>query len=158
MSHAPSITIGASSASDTAASNTGSFADRAFLRCERCVKREVSIPRRDLLRLSRTNKPEEFAHGGTHRRRRWPVHVNIEHVNVYRCFYCPLQSPRTHYCGGSVLQLDGSAPIFSPRSARLFILSLIKIPGIGGNQSPGIETIRTSTSALRLSREISAIA
>src|SRR5687768_13164399 len=45
--------------------------------------------------------------------------------------------------GGSLLQLAGSAPIFSPKSVRLFILSLIKIPGTGGNQSPGIETIRT---------------
>src|SRR5262245_43210843 len=60
--------------------------------------------------------------------------------------------------GGSVLQLAGSAPIFSPRSARLFIVSLTNTPATGGDQSPGIDTTRTSMSALRLSREISAIA
>src|SRR5215510_13813827 len=60
--------------------------------------------------------------------------------------------------GGSVLQLAGSAPIFLPRSAKLFIVSLMNTPGTGGTHSPGIDTIRTSTSALRLSREISAIA
>src|SRR5262245_40757799 len=60
--------------------------------------------------------------------------------------------------GGSVLQLPGSAPIFSPRSTKLFMVSFLNVPGTGGDQSPGIDTIRTSTSALRLSRDISAIA
>src|SRR6185503_6472207 len=58
---------------------------------------------------------------------------------------------------GSLLQLAGSAPIFSRRSAKLFMVSFIDPWGTGGTQSPGIETTRTSTSALRLSREISAI-
>jgi hypothetical protein len=63
-----------------------------------------------------------------------------------------------HQRGRLVLQLDGSAPIFSPRSTRLFIVSRAKVPSTGGYQSPGIETMRTSTSALRLSLAISAIA
>src|SRR5215468_8472564 len=66
--------------------------------------------------------------------------------------------PHAQNAGGSLLQLAGSAPIFLPRSAKLFIVSLMNTPGTGGDQSPGIDTIRTSTSALRLSREISAIA
>src|SRR5499425_467039 len=69
-----------------------------------------------------------------------------------------LSVPQVQNSGGSVLQLAGSAPIFVPRSAKLFIVSLMNTPGTGGDQSPGIDTIRTSTSALRLSREISAIA
>jgi hypothetical protein len=60
--------------------------------------------------------------------------------------------------GGLVLQLTGSAPIFSPRSAKLFTVSFTKVPATGGNQSPGIDTMRTSASALRLSRATSAIA
>jgi hypothetical protein len=60
--------------------------------------------------------------------------------------------------GGLVLQLDGSAPIFSPRSTRVFMVSLMNTPDTGGDQSAGISTIRTSTWALRLSRAISAIA
>src|SRR5215831_16366449 len=60
--------------------------------------------------------------------------------------------------GGAVLQLAGSAPILVPRSAKLFIVSLMNTPGTGGVHSPGIDTIRTWTSAWRLSREISAIA
>jgi hypothetical protein len=60
--------------------------------------------------------------------------------------------------GGSLLQLDGSAPIFSPRSAILFIVSLMKTPGCGGTQSLGTATNRTSTVAPRFSREISACA
>src|SRR5262245_16358885 len=59
---------------------------------------------------------------------------------------------------GLSLQLAGSAPIFSPRSARLFIVSFLNTPGTGGDQSGGMDTTRTSTSALRLSSEISAIA
>src|SRR5262245_579589 len=59
--------------------------------------------------------------------------------------------------GVAELQLDGSAPIFSPRSARLFMVSLMNTPGTGGTHSPGIDTTRTSTSVLRLSREISAM-
>src|SRR5215216_2847923 len=47
--------------------------------------------------------------------------------------------------GGSLLQLNGSAPIFSPRSAILFIVSLMKTPGCGGTQSLGTATNRTST-------------
>ena len=50
--------------------------------------------------------------------------------------------------GGLVLQLDGSAPIFSPRSTRSFILSLMKVPATGGNQSLGIDTIYTSAFVL----------
>jgi len=42
--------------------------------------------------------------------------------------------------GGLVLQLDGSAPIFSPRSTRLFIVSFAKVPSTGAAQSSGIET------------------
>src|SRR4030095_6382121 len=60
--------------------------------------------------------------------------------------------------GGSLLQLDGSVPIFSPRSVRLFIVSLMKTPGCGATQSLGTATNRTSTSAPRFSREISACA
>jgi hypothetical protein len=63
-----------------------------------------------------------------------------------------------HGGGGSLLQLDGSAPIFSPRSAILFIVSLMKTPGCGGTQSLGTATNRTSTVAPRFSREISACA
>src|SRR5215475_5140730 len=62
------------------------------------------------------------------------------------------------YPGGWSLQLDGSAPIFSPRSTRLFMVSFTKVPGTGGDQSLGIDTRRTSTSAFRLSLAISAIA
>src|SRR5262245_57619198 len=61
-------------------------------------------------------------------------------------------------CQGLSLQLDGSAPIFSPRSAKLFMVSFLNTPGTGGDQSGGMDTTRTSTSALRLSSEISAIA
>jgi hypothetical protein len=53
---------------------------------------------------------------------------------------------------GSLLQLTGSEPI--SRSAKLFMVSFLNTPGTGGTQSPGIETTRTSTSALRLSRDI----
>jgi hypothetical protein len=37
---------------------------------------------------------------------------------------------------GSLLQLAGFAPIFSPKSARLFIVSLLKGVGTGGSESP----------------------
>ena len=50
-----------------------------------------------------------------------------------------------------MLQLDGSAPIFSPRSTRLLIVSFAKVPSTGAAQSSGIETTYTSMSALRLS-------
>jgi hypothetical protein len=58
--------------------------------------------------------------------------------------------------GGSLLQL--AAPIFSPRSVKLFMVSFTKVPATGGYQSPGIDTTRTSGSALRLSLATSAIA
>src|SRR6516162_4910890 len=60
--------------------------------------------------------------------------------------------------GGALLQLAGSAPILVPRSAKLFIVSVMNTPGTGGVHSPGMDTICTWTSAWRLSREISAIA
>src|SRR5262245_42598383 len=59
---------------------------------------------------------------------------------------------------GLSLQLAGSAPIFSPRSAKLFMVSFLNTPGTGGDQSGGMDTTRTWTSALRLRFEISAIA
>src|SRR5262249_16389371 len=48
-----------------------------------------------------------------------------------------------HNPGGAVLQLAGSAPIFVPRSAKLFIVSVMNTPRTGGVHSPGIDTIRT---------------
>src|SRR5262245_18481779 len=97
----------------------------------------------------------------------WPSSAPLQRRCAHR--WLPIggslrAAPRPHYrpgrqnSGGSVLQLAGSAPIFSPRSARLFIVSLTNTPATGGDQSPGIDTTRTSMSALRLSREISAIA
>src|SRR5262245_37169917 len=63
---------------------------------------------------------------------------------------------RTPLHGASVRQLDGSAPIFSPRSARAFIVSLSNVPGLRGTKSSGTATMRTSIVAPRSSREIAA--
>src|SRR5215831_20393238 len=82
---------------------------------------------------------------------RAPPGVALRHAAVIAASWA--QNP-----GGAVLQLAGSAPILVPRSAKLFIVSLMNTPGTGGVHSPGMDTIRTWTSALRLSREISAIA
>ena len=41
---------------------------------------------------------------------------------------------------GLVLQVDGSAPIFSPRSASAFMVSLTNTPGLGGTKSLGTAT------------------
>ena len=71
---------------------------------------------------------------------------------------CMREAHLRRHRGSLVLQLDGSAPIFSPRPTRLFIVSFAKVPDAGGDQSSGIEATRTSTSALRLSLAISAIA
>jgi hypothetical protein len=49
--------------------------------------------------------------------------------------------------GGLVLQLDGSAPIFSPRSTRVFMVSLMNTPDTGGDQSAGISTTATQFGA-----------
>ena len=51
--------------------------------------------------------------------------------------------------------MAGSAPIRSPRSASVFIVSYMNTPGFGGNQSPGMPTTRTSMVAPCLSRAIS---
>ena len=64
-----------------------------------------------------------------------------------RCGRSVARGLRCYGGGGSLLQLDGSAPIFSPRSAILFIVSLMKTPGCGGTQSLGTATNRTSTVA-----------
>src|SRR5262245_66461769 len=84
-------------------------------------------------------------------RPRAPRGVDLRH-------HTAVSAPHAQNAGGSVLQLAGSVPIFVPRSAKLFIVSLMNTPGTGGVQSPGIDTIRTSRWALRLSREVSAMA
>src|SRR5262245_7206011 len=63
---------------------------------------------------------------------------------------------RRHH-GGSVRQLAGSAPMRSPRSARLFIVSAMNTPGFGGSQSPGMAATRISMVTPCLSRAISDI-
>jgi hypothetical protein len=52
----------------------------------------------------------------------------------------------------------GSVPTLRLRPTRSFILSFTKVPVTGGEQSLGIDTMRTSTSAFCLRREICAIA
>jgi hypothetical protein len=55
-----------------------------------------------------------------------------------------------------VLQFDGSAPIFSPRSASAFMVSLMNTPGLGGTKSSGTAVKRISISPPCFKRAISA--
>src|SRR4030095_16309158 len=64
-------------------------------------------------------------------------HATIHETNSLR------RRGTTDHGGRSVRQLDGSAPIFSPRSTRLFMLSLMNTPGTGGVQPSGMATMRT---------------
>jgi hypothetical protein len=88
-------------------------------------------------------------------RRNWSIRLLRIRNAAHRC---TREAHLRRHRGRLVLQLDGSAPIFSPRSTKLFIVSFAKVPNAGGDQSSGIEATRTSTSASRLSLAISAIA
>ena len=87
----------------------------------------------------------------------WGGLLRVSKSNIRRALFLE-KADLLQYKGGWSLQLVVSAPIFSPRSTRSFIVCFLKAPGSGGAQSPGMDTTRTSTFALRLSRAISAMA